>query len=144
MDVQLVKQKNLLCEAERICTEKGLSLTDVRKRVLELLLVADGPVKAYDLLLKLKPGKIAQPPTIYRALDFLVQAGFVHKIEALSAFTPCLHMRADGNVEFFICEVCGSVDERHLKTKRNNWPGGFLASRSVVEHYGRCKQCVQA
>lgn len=132
--------------AERFCTERGLSLTPMRRRVLELLVEAGGPVKAYDLLSALKPGGAAQPPTVYRALDFLTRAGLAHKVEALNAYTACLngHDEEDpctGSAELFICESCGNVDERHMHRTPSDAPDGFVISRSVVEHYGQCARC---
>jgi Fur family transcriptional regulator, zinc uptake regulator len=127
--------------AERLCRSRGLALTPVRKRVLELLLEANAPVKAYDLLAALRPGANAQPPTIYRALDFLTRAGLVHRVEALNAYTACLHAGGRGAAELYVCEACGLVEERHRKGTLPEGPGGFQVSRSVIEHYGRCAAC---
>jgi len=133
-----------LSAAEQSCKRRGLSLTPVRRRVLELLVEAGGPVKAYDLLASLKPGGGAQPPTVYRALDFLTRAGLVHKVEALNAYTACLHGEECGTAELFICEQCGKVDERHVEQARSSGPGGFAIKRSVIEHYGHCTVCAQS
>ena len=131
-----------LALADRLCKEKGLSLTPVRRRVLELLLEADGPVKAYDLLTLLKPGGNAQPPTVYRALDFLSEAGLIHKVEALNAYMACVHGEDEGGAELFICENCGRVIERHLDNRDvAEGPDGFVIRRSVIEHYGSCEAC---
>ena len=130
-----------LAAAERHCKRRGLALTPVRRRVLELLVEAGGPMKAYDLLAALKPGGGAQPPTVYRALDFLTGAGLAHKVEALNAYTACLHGEDDGAAQFFICESCGAVEERHSHAAPTHAPAGFEVARSVVEHYGRCADC---
>ncbi|MFY0636742.1 transcriptional repressor [Maricaulis maris] len=131
-----------LAAAEIHCVERGEKLTPVRKRVLELVLEADGPVKAYDLLEALKPGPgSAKPPTVYRALDFLMTAGLVHKVEALNAFVGCSHAHDDGGAELFICSTCGSVEERHGAPEPINAPAGFMIQRSVVEHFGQCANC---
>jgi len=131
--------------AERYCAANGLSLTPVRRRVLELLVEAGGPVKAYDLLAALKPGGAAQPPTVYRALDFLTRAGLAHKVEALNAYTACLHDHHGDHdnctAELFICEACGKVDETHTQRPVNKAPDGFIVARSVIEHYGQCVDC---
>jgi Fur family zinc uptake transcriptional regulator len=132
-----------LTAAERYCARRGLALTPVRRRVLELLVEAGGPIKAYDLLAALKPGGGAQPPTVYRALDFLTGAGLAHKVEALNAYTACLHGEDEGAAQFFICEACGAVEERHSHAEPRNAPGGFVVARSVVEHYGRCAACAE-
>lgn len=132
---------NALGQAEKLCKSRGLSLTPMRRRVLELLLDAGGPVKAYDLLAGLKPGGGAQPPTVYRALDFLTAAGLAHKVEALNAYMACVHGEESGGAELFICEACGAVEERHIHAAPDDVPGGFTVDRSVIEHYGRCAAC---
>ncbi len=136
-----------LAAIDASCAERGLSLTPLRRRVLELLLEAGGPVKAYDLLAALKPDGSAQPPTVYRALDFLTKAGLAHKVEALNAYTACSHGdHADQHVNdtaaLFICGACGAVEERHVpKISGDGAPKGFTLERSVIEHYGRCADC---
>jgi Fur family zinc uptake transcriptional regulator len=128
--------------AETLCSDRGERLTPVRRRVLELLLAAEGPVKAYDLLELLQPGPgAAKPPTVYRALDFLMALGLVHKIEALNAYVGCAHSHDVGGAELFICTQCGSVEERHGAPASGRGPAGFTINRSVVEHFGLCAQC---
>jgi Fur family zinc uptake transcriptional regulator len=131
-----------LTDAETLCTDKGERLTPVRKRVLQLVLEADRPVKAYDLLEALKPGSgAAKPPTVYRALDFLMGLGLVHKIEALNAYVGCTHAHDEGSAELFICSDCGAVEERHGVPVDTRAPEGFAINRSVVEHFGHCANC---
>jgi Fur family transcriptional regulator, zinc uptake regulator len=128
--------------AEAHCAERGEKLTPVRRRVLELVLTAEAPVKAYDLLDAIKPGEgTAKPPTVYRALDFLMAAGLVHKVEALNAFVGCSHAHDEGGAELFICSDCGSVEERHGAPEPVHTPDGFVIERSVVEHFGHCGSC---
>ena len=128
--------------AESLCAKRGERLTPVRRRVLELVLTADGPVKAYDLLEALKPGPgSAKPPTVYRALDFLMGLGLVHKVEALNAFVGCTHSHPGGCAELFICTDCGAVEERHGAPVSPQTPAGFMIERSVVEHFGHCSNC---
>lgn len=138
--------------AQSLCDERGERLTPVRRRVLELVLQADRPVKAYDLLEALKPGEgTAKPPTVYRALDFLMGLGLVHKVEALNAFVGCTHAHEVGGAELFICTECGAVEERHAYahadcedgSRQSCCPEGFIIERSVVEHFGRCANCIQ-
>ena len=147
MPAPSTKITEALTAIEASCAERGLSLTPLRRRVLELLLEASGPVKAYDLLAALKPDGAAQPPTVYRALDFLTKAGLAHKVEALNAYTACSHgdhadLHADDTAALFICQACGSVEERHVpKVGGEGSPEGFALARSVIEHYGRCAAC---
>ncbi|MHA1109066.1 MAG: transcriptional repressor, partial [Alphaproteobacteria bacterium] len=76
-----------LAAAEEICARQSVKLTDLRRRVLELIWDRHEPVRAYDLLDQLRAGRrSAAPPTIYRALDFLLEAGLIHRIESLNAY----------------------------------------------------------
>ena len=138
--------------AEKVCAERGRRFTDLRKHIYELILGDGGAVKAYDLLDRLKPERGSpKPPTVYRALEFLGELGLVHRVEALNAYIACdpdhLH---DGDIhdgeslhvaEFFICECCLSVSERHAGDHGTCAPEGFAIARSVIEHYGMCQIC---
>ena len=133
--------------AEKVCDARGRRFTDLRKHVYELILSDGGAVKAYDLLDRLKPEKGSpKPPTVYRALDFLSDLGLIHRVEALNAYIACDPLDcADGHpghvAEFFICDCCQSVQERHTETDRVQAPSGFGVKRSVMEHYGTCALC---
>lgn len=84
---------------ERACSERGLRLTPIRANVLRLIADAGKPVKAYELLDWVREGKgvgADAPPTVYRALDFLMANGFVHKLESVNAFVACHHPTALG------------------------------------------------
>ena len=98
--------------AESICTKRGSRLTDQRKHILRLIWESHKPVKAYELLEKLAKhtGKI-QPPTVYRALDFLIDHGLIHRIDSQNAFVGCHHPDADHECFFLICRACGNADE---------------------------------
>ena len=91
-----------LHEAATICAKHGAQFTELRRSVLNLILEADGPLTAYQLLDRLKETrKSAVPPTIYRALDFLIEQGLIHKIER-SAFTQTTSpglIKCDNNVD---------------------------------------------
>jgi Fur family zinc uptake transcriptional regulator len=80
--------------------------------VLELLLEADGPLKAYDLIAAYgEDGAPAKPPTVYRALDFLERLGFAHRIESLNAYVSCRIDEAGHRAAFLICDCCGKAEE---------------------------------
>src|ERR1700723_3579732 len=102
-----------LHEAATICAKHGAQFTELRRSVLNLILEADGPLTAYQLLDRLKETrKSAVPPTIYRALDFLIEQGLIHKIERLNAFISCTEGDHDHHaVQFLICGRCGTVAE---------------------------------
>ena len=97
--------------AEDRCADSQERLTAPRRRVLELLLAADAPLKAYDLIAAFgEHGEPAKPPTVYRALEFLERLGFAHRIESLNAYVPC---RIEGGhaAAFLICDCCGTAEE---------------------------------
>src|SRR5437868_5740062 len=103
--------RRALGEAEARCAETQERMTAPRRRVLELLLAAEAPQKAYDLIAAFgEHGAPAKPPTVYRALDFLERLGFAHRIESLNAYVPC---RLEGGhaAAFLICDCCGAAEE---------------------------------
>lgn len=128
--------------ARGIVLDKGERFTPLREHVLELIISDGHAVKAYDLLDRLSPELGSpKPPTVYRALDFLSKHGLIHRVEALNAFIACDHSHKGHLAEFFICETCQSVEERHAHDHADCKPDGFSIRRSVVEHYGQCAKC---
>jgi Fur family zinc uptake transcriptional regulator len=143
-----VEASEAVAEAERRCAANGAQLTPLRRSVLALILAAPGPVTAYQLLDQLKQTrKSAVPPTVYRALEFLIENRLVHRIERLNAFVPCSDAEHDHHdVQFLICERCGTVAEiedqavaRALAVAAER--EGFLPSNAVVELDGTCGAC---
>ena len=101
-----------LKKAEIICNKKGVKLTKLRQKVLTLILKNHGYVKAYDLLNDLKKNDAsAKPPTVYRSLDFLMEHGFIHKIQSLNAFVGCSHPDEHEDCYFLICKECKNIEE---------------------------------
>jgi len=128
--------------ARKICQARGERFTTLRAHVFELIIDDGGAVKAYDLLDRLRPEVGSpKPPTVYRALEFLSRLGLVHRVEALNAFIACDHGHSGHLAEFFICEQCDNVEERHAHDHADCKPDGFQIHRSVVEHYGHCGNC---
>ncbi|MEM0987090.1 MAG: transcriptional repressor [Pseudomonadota bacterium] len=135
-----------LAEAEALVASRGQKLTSIRRKVLELLLDAEGPAKAYDLLDRLDGEGSAKPPTVYRALDFLQQQGLAHKIESLNAYVACGHTSHAHSALFLICDACGSAEELHSVStsaalEHETASAGFSLSRAVVEARGVCRTC---
>lgn len=135
-----------IAEAEQRCTAAGETLTPLRKRVLELLLDQPGPAKAYDLLPLIDTEKQAKPPTVYRALDFLVRLGLAHRIESMNAFVACDVGACERSTIFLICEKCGSAEEFDAghalvdladAAKKD----GFAIHRTMIEASGVCAAC---
>ncbi|MDX5439611.1 MULTISPECIES: Fur family transcriptional regulator [Marinobacter] len=101
-----------LADARAICRQQNARLTPIRERVLELIWQSHKPLGAYDILAMLgTEGHNAAPPTVYRALDFLLQYGLVHRIASLNAFTGCTHAGEHHRGTFLICRQCSNVLE---------------------------------
>lgn len=136
-----------LRQAEHLCRERGVRLTPQRRAVLELVCASPRPLSAYEILDRMGDGaRIPAPPTVYRALDFLLRQGLVHKLASLHAFIGCAHPEHPHASQFLICAACGEVDEledeplmRHLTAAAQ--AVGFLPEQPVVELLGTCAQC---
>jgi Fur family zinc uptake transcriptional regulator len=140
-----------LARAEAACARRGARLTDIRRTVFKLILEAQEPIGAYALLDRLKhQSGHGKPPTIYRALDFLLAQGLIHRIERLNAFVGC-HEEADHPhpVQFLICGTCGSVTEfedaavSHAVAVAAG-KHDFNVTKSIVEVEGQCGPCAAA
>ena len=136
-----------LARAEALVATKGVRLTPVRRRVLEILLEAHRALGAYDVLQRLAAeGFGNQPPVAYRALEFLVENGLAHRIRRLNAFTACMHPGAEHNPAFLICRLCDAVAEAPAAPVRTALDHaaaglGFVIERSTVEALGLCPAC---
>ena len=142
--------ESALARAQQICAMHGARLTPVRWRVLELILRAGQPTGAYALLAQLQRGRSRLgPPTVYRALDFLLAHKLIHKVETSSAFIACLDVEHPHESQFMICEDCGATeeirDEEIVRSLRRLGEGrGFAVERQVIEARGRCPACRSA
>ena len=132
---------------EEACEARGLRLTPIRAQVLGLVAAAGKPIKAYDLLdrMKAENGSSA-PPTVYRALEFLLEQGFIHRLASINAFVGCHHPQVRHSVPFLICDTCqGAVeleDERIsqlLEAQAQDL--GFATRAQTLEVHGVCASC---
>ena len=135
-----------LTAAQARCEAAGQKLTAPRRRVLELLLKAGQPVKAYDLIAAYgTEGEPAKPPTVYRALDFLSKQGFAHRIESLNAYIACGGDDEGHAAAFLICDCCGRTSEiapaGASEIEKLAQARGFTLTGLTVEAHGRCEDC---
>lgn len=137
-------------KAEDTCALKRLQFTRVRRRVLEILVCEHRALGAYDILAQLsKEGLGSQPPVAYRALDFLMMNGFVHKVELLNAFVACSFSGKKHLPAFMICRMCGTVAESRTTPSATTLgntarAAGFQIENTVVEAEGLCSACQEA
>lgn len=140
-------ETRLAGEAERLCAARGLRLTPLRRRVLEVLAESHRAYGAYDVLERLRAeGVASQPPSVYRALDFLVAQGFAHRVERLSAFVACAQPGRDHDPAFLICRACETVAETPMEPSQTGIgpaarSAGFAVERVCVEGVGLCPAC---
>lgn len=148
-----------LAAAERLCATRGVRITPIRRAVLEALLRSHAPLGAYEILDALnaagaedgpgesKTGRGLAPIAVYRALDFLIEQGFAHKLSSRNAFTACPHAHAPHElVAFLICETCGGVDELSTRPLADAIGAmlaaeGFAPRQQVLEIVGVCGHC---
>lgn len=129
-----------LAAAEAACAEAGQRLTPLRRRTLEILLESHSALGAYDVLARLEAeGFGSKPPVAYRALGFLVDHGFAHRIEGLSAFVACARPGAAHEPSFLVCRACRRVSEEAAAPAPE--AEGFRVERRVIESQGLCPAC---
>ena len=134
-------------QAENLCAERQQRFTELRRVVLELVCRADQPVGAYQLLDELRErGRSAAPPTVYRALDFLLQQGLVHRLASNNTYLACAHPQRPHASLFLVCRRCGRTQEVHtegvidaVKTRADEF--GFSVEHASVEVGGLCQHC---
>ena len=137
-----------LVAVEARCAAEGERMTAPRRRVLELLLAAGEPVKAYDLIARFggAEGQAAKPPTVYRALDFLERLGLAHRIASISAYVACSGDDQSAHAAaFLICDCCGATEEVAVAGgdafAEAASLAGYAIERTTIEGHGRCPAC---
>jgi len=136
-----------LIDATAVCAKHGARLTQLRRRVLEILWQSHRPLGAYEILEVLSSdGRSSAPPTVYRALDFLLENGLVHRIASRNAYVGCSRPGHSAGGQFLICEACGSaaeVNDAGLEQAIGSTAesADFAASEHTVEISGRCPNC---
>ncbi|NYT22313.1 transcriptional repressor [Alcaligenaceae bacterium] len=133
--------------AQALCEARGRRLTPIRRKVLEILLQQGRSVKAYELLELIRDVQHgAAPPTVYRALDFLVEEGLVHRLDAINAWTACHDAGGEPHDLLVVCTRCGAVAElsdpalsRRLADRVAQ--AGFRLSDHETELRALCGRC---
>lgn len=146
--MQLRPADKIITEAEHLCLQRGARLTAQRSTVLRLMIEHNSTISAYDLLDKLRQNEPqAKPPTVYRALDFLLEQGFIHRVESNNSYVVCPHFdHPSHNSILLVCDHCSSVTEcradgvekiinQHSKTI------DFTPRHTIIECYGLCGSC---
>ena len=141
---------DLIARAERTCARRGSKLTGQRREILSSVAQSHSAVGAYDIIERMaEHGPRPAPITVYRALDFLLAHGLVHKIESRNAFVACSHSHEGQPAALLICETCGTVAELDApeiferiaeKAKARK----FSPAHTMMEISGTCDACARA
>ncbi|MDR0806601.1 MAG: zinc uptake transcriptional repressor Zur [Enterobacteriaceae bacterium] len=141
--------ESMLAKVQKLCEQRAVRLTPQRQLVLRLMAEQKSAISAYDLLDLLRISEPqAKPPTVYRALDFLLEQGFIHKIESTNSYVVCHHVGEPLHTSaLFICDNCGLVTEYHAEgidqqLKALADTSGFTIQHSVLETHGTCANCI--
>lgn len=139
---------NVLVQAEHLCQQRAVRLTPQRAEILRLVAIQERAISAYELLDLLRINEPhAKPPTVYRALNFWLEQGFIHKIESINSYIVCHYIEHNCHTSaLFICDQCGQVEEHHttgieniLQSLANS--SHFTLKHCVVETHGICCNC---
>ena len=130
--------------ARKYCQQNKLKLTKPREEVLGVLLKSKKPMGAYDILGALETkGKRPHPPTVYRAIDFWIKHGYIHKIYSLNAYGACSHPHEKPYVSYLICDECHQAQEIYLNNQQSTFSQitDFQVSSVATEIHGKCSRC---
>lgn len=148
--MDLTTSQHVLAQAEKLCLQRHVRLTPQRLEVLRLMTLQEGAISAYDLLDLLRESEPqAKPPTVYRALDFLLEQGFIHKVESTNSYVLChLIDQPTHTSAMFICDRCGQVKEENTDGVEDIMHTvaariGFALRHSVIEAHGLCMACTE-
>ena len=141
---------DLIARAERTCARRGSKLTGQRREILSSVAQSHSAVGAYDIIERMaEHGPRPAPITVYRALDFLLAHGLVHKIESRNAFVACSHSHEGQPAALLICETCGTVAELDapeifVRISEKARAQKFSPAHTVIEMSGTCGSCAGA
>lgn len=142
--------QSILKKAHKHCVNHGLRFTNPRELVLKILVNEGKPLGAYEILQKLsnqidKP----HPPTVYRAIQFWHQEGFIHCIDSLKSYVVCTNEHHIGHTQFLVCTACNYAKELDCainfspipKIAKNN---KFSIRNYTLEIKGLCNNCTMS
>src|ERR1700739_1117953 len=130
--------------------KRALGKAPSHQRILRILQSASGPMTAYEVLDAARKHEISAPPTVYRALNKLIEQGAAHRLETINAYVACVdRQHRHGAAVFAICGDCGSVEELDegdtlQRLRATAEERGFKIENAVIELKGQCRACVES
>jgi len=149
----MTEVNRILEHVTKSCTARDKQLTAKRKLVLKVLLHADKALSAYELVdyCKVHFAETIQAMTVYRALDFLENESFAHKLKVSNKYIICSHILCDhehGTPQFLICSKCNKITEQTIEPmimtglQSQAKQKGFTVTQLQLEINGVCDECV--
>lgn len=139
---------HLVKSAESYCAKNQQRLTPNRREVLSILASHHRPMSAYEILEAMQPKQTSiKPPTVYRALKFLLEAGLIHNIESTNQYLICNHLDHPHQPQLLVCQVSRRVEEVPLnedmykQLKDSAHDHGFHLIHHAIELHGICHNC---
>lgn len=129
------------------CEVNDVKLTPLREDVLKVICSSEQPLTAYQILRQIREVRSnAEPPTIYRVLEFLEQEHLIHRIATTNAYMVCVHPEVSHANQILLCNSCGDAVEIHDRKlsqviKRSAETHGFCLGNELTEIRGVCESC---
>ena len=151
----MLSTQAIIEKASQQCQLRGERLTPKRSRILQLLLASVGPKSAYDLISDhdRKYGESPAAMSVYRMLNFLVDAGLAHRLATTNQFMACAHIACDHVhrvPQLLICDQCHHAEEIGLRSdlmdqlQHSADASGFRIGSSPLEIHGICQRCSES
>lgn len=147
------KLNKVIDKAQDICAKSGARLTEKRQKILELLLLSNKPLSAYEVADRYnKDAEATMPPmSVYRILDFLESEELVHKLVSANKYIACSHIACCHIHEvpqFLICNNCQKVKEISISRSifdeldKQVASSGYKLMHSQLELQCLCDSCM--
>ena len=121
----MMKMETLMHKAQLYCEKHQYRWTEPRERVLRVLANFSSPLGAYEIVSELSSeDRKVKAPSVYRALEFWLEQGFIHKVDSENKFMLCSNHDCDGSFFIFVCQACSRIVETCSKS----------ISKTVFEH----------
>jgi Fur family ferric uptake transcriptional regulator len=137
-------------EVDDILRRNSLSVTDSRKKILNLFLNVQGALAHGDI--ERKAGEKFDRVTVYRTLQTFVEKGIIHTIPTTDnsvRYALCKDNCTEGHHHdhhvHFICDKCGAtlcLEDTLVPEVR--LPKGFAVNEVEVVVKGICRDCKQS
>ncbi len=135
-------------QARERCNRAGARLTPIREAVLTLIWGHHKPLGAYDIVeqLPLVLGRNIQPPSVYRAIEFLLNLELIHRVPSLNAYIGCPFPGIEHTNLFMICRECSAAaelsdDNINIAISESVRKSGFTPLEQTIELFGLCPAC---